>query len=209
MTEKIPVTKKRGFKTFLKIISLPVLVSVFVVAINSDSVLSTIDKKYDSFLIWQHSTLGMFKNVTIIKPVSLDKKGIIFDEIFEPRWSSAYSLIFISGQKDLAPYLFKDLFPMDLYADLLVEIDELNTDGESIRIITHLSNHQPGGVAAKWKAIMDSWNLSAESLVDKNFNNFERGKKYHIRIVNQSINKEMLGKPYIYYIELTNLNIPK
>ncbi len=38
---------------------------------------------------------------------------------------------------------------------------------------------------------------------------FERGKKYHIRIMNQSINKEMLGKPYVYYIELTNLNIPK
>lgn len=213
MTEKTPVAKKRRFKAFLKIIALPVFVGVIAIAINHNAVLSAIDKKYETFLIWKHTWFrGM--DATIIRPVFLDKKGVIFDEILEPRWESSYSLLFVANKIGAPVEWSNHLLPDDLYADLLVEIDQIDKDGSTKRIINHRSNHQVQNMISGQREIMASWNLpgGSDATVFRSTGisiSFKRGRKYHIRLINQSVNQDMLNKPYAYNITLTNLNVPK
>ncbi len=213
MIEKIPVTKYRKFKTFLKIMSLPILISTIAFWINYDFVLSEIDKKYESYLIWKHNWFnGM--DATTTHPVSLDKKGVIFDEILEPQWKTPYSLLFVANKIGAPAEWGNNLLPDDLYADLLVEIDQIDKNGSIKRIITLKSTHQIQSRINGLREIMASWSLPAGSdatgvLKHEYGMEFERGKKYHIRITNQSINPDLLNKPYEYNITLTNRNSPK
>ena len=94
MIEKKPATKNRKFKTFLKIISLPILISTIAIWINYDFFLSVIDKQYDKFLVRKYK-LFPNKDSSIIRAVSLDKEGVIFDEIIEPKWTGVYQFYLV------------------------------------------------------------------------------------------------------------------
>lgn len=208
MTEKEPVVKKRRFKAFLKIIFLPVFMGVIAIAINHYAVLSAVDKKYDSLLLWQSSFLSVFKNATIMRPISLTQEGVIFDEILEPRWTAPFAidLTYKDKNSDSASY---SRLQNGFMLDLLIEIDQRTKDGSDVRIINYNVNDYKSFVSRSNDLVMDSWALPVEAdasgLSTKNFwVDFKRGYKYRIKVINQSINKVETNK--LYQIEMYSIH---
>lgn len=198
MIEKKPATKNRKFKTFLKIISLPILISTIAIWINYDFFLSVIDKQYDKFLVRKYK-LFPNKDSSIIRAVSLDKEGVIFDEIIEPKWTGVYQF-YLGAIKTGIPLNWDSRIRLehDFYANLLIEVDQIEKDGSTKRIIDFKSNHQHQSNE------LGAYFESSSKLT--NWFYLRRGGKYHIRVINQLINPDMLNKPYAYHITLTDLN---
>lgn len=165
-----------------------------VIGMNYTSISKSFIEQYDSYLT-RKALWFKTPNASVMRAISFDKKGIIFDEKITPSWTHFYTLV-------LSDIREKNKYPEDTYANLLIEVNTEDLNGNVIKLHKFINEKQ---MVDGYSVGKDTPSLNLRKF--QGLGQFERGKTYRVIVTNLARSEVLASSDYS--LELTYRYHPK